>query len=70
MLEWIEKIKSVWPTFFVNGMVQYANDTFIAPMMGRMFGYPGAYVANGMSVAAQIQAANTSYFQGSGFHFF
>ena len=63
MFEIFQKLMTVWPTFFYNGLVQYANDAFVAPMMGRMFGMPGAYVANGAAFAAQAQGQSASYLQ-------
>jgi hypothetical protein len=67
MWDWIQRTIDIWPTFFVNGFVDYLNDTMLAPAMSRMFGYPGGYVANGISFAARKSATETSYFHGSGF---
>ena len=57
MWELLMRTMAVWPTYFVNGLLSFANDSFLFPMAGRVFGAPGAYVMSGAIDAAKIQAA-------------
>jgi len=66
MWEFFTKWLSMWPLFFVNGFIDYGEQTILRPALASGFGTWGAFVSKGSVFSAKQAASTTSYFTQAG----